>query len=267
MKQKTGIYLNYLSDDERKRMTDELSFLKKHDKESKKNLIEIADLIYGPNVTFNLLFDNGHSPTEFRCRSYDKQRHFYTSIQFKPGHLTEDVFKALGEDCSDESDWRYFYAISVCEEDRKLYLVSYANACSPNWLHEYNLKNAVALEYVDFPILKKIGVVYRMDDALHAAINDKLWSEESTFSTSNNGISMVIKDQHGNYKRIENNTLEGLFRDYVNNYTGYRNFRRQMFSEWEIVNEKALESFNEWKKTAKGLKSDFDKFYGGGIVD
>ena len=31
--------------------------------------------------------------------------------------------------------------------------------------------------------------------------------------------------------------------------------------------DEVLELYEEWKKTAKGLKSDFDKFYGGGIVD
>ena len=65
----------------------------------------------------------------------------------------------------------------------------------------------------------------------------------------------------------EENFPDDVFRDYTDNYTGYRNYRRQMASEWEIVNDKAKASYEEWKKTAKGLKSDFDKFYGGGIVD
>ena len=78
---------------------------------------------------------------------------------------------------------------------------------------------------------------------------------------------MVVKDQHGNYCTIEGKTLDDVFRDYADHYTGYRNYRRQMASEWEIVNDRAKASYDEWKKTAKGLKSDFDKFYGSGIVD
>ena len=78
---------------------------------------------------------------------------------------------------------------------------------------------------------------------------------------------MVIKDQHGNTTEITNTTIDKLFKDFADNYTGYRDYRRQTASEWKIVDNTTRLKYEEWKKTAKDLKSDWDKFYGGGIVD
>lgn len=264
MEQKTKIYLNYLNVDEEMRMTDVLSFLRKDDAESRAMLEMIVNEIYGPGRKFDYPSDNGHRPTEGTSRSCGK--HYHTIIQFKQKDLTKEAIEHLGH-YDGESDWRYFYAISIGEEDRKLYIVSFSNACSPNWNGEYNVQRIMELKDVNFPILTRSGRIYRMCDSLHAAINDELWSKESTFLTSNDGVRLVLKDQHGNYCTVKGNNLNDVFRDYADNYTGYRNYRRQMASEWEIVNDKAKASYEEWKKTAKGLKSDFDKFYGGGIVD
>jgi hypothetical protein len=76
-----------------------------------------------------------------------------------------------------------------------------------------------------------------------------------------------VKDQHGNYCYIRGTDIDSVFRDYADNYTGYRNYRRQMASEWEIVDKATKRRYTEWQQTSTGLKSDFDKFYGGGIVD
>lgn len=259
----TKIYLNYLDKGEKERMTDALSFLRSDDKESRAMFERIAGEIYGHDRKFEYPTDNGNRPSEGTCGTCGK--YYHTIIQFEQKDLTEEALKALGS--CDEWDWRYFYAIAIGKEDRKLYLVSFSNACSPNWNHEYNIQRRMELKDVDFPLLREGCCIYRMDDALHAAINGELWSKESTFSTSTDGVRMVVKDQHGNYTAIVGETLDDIFRDYADHYTGYRNYRRQMASEWEIVNDRAKASYEEWKKTAKGLKSDFDKFYGGGIVD
>jgi hypothetical protein len=266
MEQKTKIYLNYLSNDEKIKMTDALWFLRSEDKESRSMFERIVNDIYGPDRKFDYPSDNGHRPSESTSKG-GGGKYYHTIIQFEYKHLTEEAIKVLGSNEDDEYCWRYFYAIAIGKEDRQLYLLSFSNACSPNWNNEYNVQRKMELKDVDFQILTRSGLIYRMCDSLHAAINDELWSKESTFSTSTDGIRLVVKDQHGNYATIEGKTLDDVFRDYADNYTGYRNYRRQMASEWEIVNDKAKASYEEWKKTAKGLKSDFDKFYGGGIVD
>ena len=262
---KTKIYLNYLGNDEKMSMTDALSFLRSDDKESRKMFERIVREIYGVDRKFDYPSDNGHRPSESTSKD-GCGKYYHTIIQFEQKDLTEEAIEHLGR-YDGEWDWRYFYAIAIGKEDRQLYLVSFSNAYSPNWNHEYNVQRKMELKDVDFQVLTRSGLIYRMDDSLHGAINDELWSKESTFSTSTDGIRLIVKDQHGNYCTIEGETLDVVFRDYANNYTGYRNYRRQMASEWEIVNDKAKASYEEWKKTATNLKSDFDKFYGGGIVD
>lgn len=259
---RTKIYLNYLADAEKQKMTDTMSFLRGGN-DGKNELIAIASDLYGEGIQLDFSWDNGHYPSEWRANYCDK--HFYTIIQFEQKHLTEKAISVLGK--CDEWDWRYFYAISLCREDRKLYVISYSNRCSPNWNQEYSAQRFIELSTIDFPLLTENGVIYRMDDALHTAINDRLAAKRPMFVEEEGNIVMTVRDQHGNYADIKGTSLDSVFRDYADNYTGYRNYRRQMASEWEIVSEVARERFEEWKKTAKGLKSDFDKFYGGGIVD
>ena len=244
-------------------MTEALPFLTTNES-SKDKLLEIAKRIYGKGITLSFEWDNGKYPSEWRANRGGSM-HFYTLIQFKEEDMTEEAISKLGR--CDEWDWRYFYAISVCAEDRELYLLSFNNRYSPNWNGEYNMRRLIALTDVGFPILKEHSVIYRIDDALHNAINTSLLQSLPMFTEDEDKVVMMVKDQHGNYTAIEGTTIEQVFRNYADNYTGYRNFRRQMASEWVIVDDKARLRFEEWKRTAKGLKSDFDKFYGGGIVD
>lgn len=260
------MYLDYLDKVEKAKMTIALDFLHTANSESKNNLISLSADLYSKDARLRFLSDNGRCPSESSCRTYSKDKYFYTLIQFEQKDLTEQMIKELGS-YNGDWDWRYFYAISLGKEDRELYIVSFSNACSPNWNHEYNVQRYKKLMDVDFPILKEDCTIYRMNDSLHAAINEKLIAGKVTFHATKDIVSMVIKDQHGSYTKIVGKSLDDVFRDYADNYTGYRNFRRQMASEWEIVNEYARKMYEEWKATAKGLKSDFDKFYGGGIVD
>jgi len=259
---KTKIYLNYLGKNEKERMTDTMPFLHGGN-EGKDELIAIARELYGEDVRLDFLWDNGHFPSEWRANYGDK--HFYTIIQFEQKHLTDEAISVLGK--CDEWDWRYFYAISLCEEDRKLYVMSFSNRCSPNWNQEYRAQQFMELAKVDYPLLREGCVIYRMDDALHAAINAHLAERKPMFTEKYGNVTMTVRDQHGNYAEIKGSTIDEVFRDYADHYTGYRNYRRQMASEWEIVDDGARQRFETWKKTATGLKSDFDKFYGSGIVD
>lgn len=263
----TSIYLSWLDKAERTRITDALPFLLNGEQKSRDELIQIASVLYGPNQMFRFVANNGHLPSEYRSQTYGGKKTFYTLIQFERKHLSDKCISVLGERDSYSYEWRYFYGISVCDEDRELYLISFSNACSPNWNLEYNAQMYVKLKEVDFPILKEDGELYRMDDSLHAAINEKIAQNQPQFLQTENFVLLSVKDQHGNYKTISGKNLDEVFRDYADNYTGYRNYRRQMASEWVIVSDNARQKFEEWKKTAKGLKSDFDKFYGGGIVD
>ena len=261
---KTTIYLNCLSNDEKVRMTQTMPFLFGGN-EGKERIIQIADELYGEGKTLDFLWNNGHYPSEWRAQTRNKSKHFYTILQFERKYMTEQAIGVLGS--CDDFDWRYFYSISLCEEDRRLYVLSFSNACSPNWNDEYNVQKFVELDKVDFPLIREGYTIYRMDNALHGAINDALAQGKRMFVEKDGVVVMTVRDQHGNYTDIKGNSVESVFRDYADNYTGYRSYRKQMASEWKIVDEQALQRFEEWKKTAKGLKSDFDKFYGGGIVD
>ena len=259
----TKMYINYLPDSEKAKITDYLRFLTTNDELSKKTFAAIASKIYAISNRLEILCNNGNTPYEYRSNSYSQS--FYTIVQFEQKDLTEDAINALGK--RDGFDWRYFYSISICKEDRKLYLVSFSNKYSPNWNKEYNAQRVIPFDNFDFPIIKKGCKIYRMDDALHAAINEEIYRGENIFHASEGDVRMTVKDQHGNFCEITGSSLDEVFRDYADNYTGYRNYRRQMASEWEIVSDVAKEMYQNWFKTAKNLKSDFAKFYGGSIVD
>lgn len=261
----TKMYLSYLAKGENEKMTLALPFLRDGGNYGRKKLAELAKELYGEGVRMDHVSDNGHHPDCSWAKEYRGEKHFTTIILFEQKHLTEDAIIALGK--CDEWDWRYFYAIMVCNEDRRLYAVSFSNKCSPNWNQEYSVQRFMELDNVDFPLLKGDGVIYRMDDALHTAINESLSYLHPQFVEQEGMVSMTVRDQHGNYTDIVGETVDDVFRDYADNYTGYRNYRRQMASEWEIVDDAARKRYENWKQTAKGLKSDFDKFYGGGIVD
>lgn len=264
---RTTLYLNWLDKDERVRMTEALPFLRNGEQNSREKLIQIASELYGKGTIIDFRSNNGHLPSEFRAQTYGKGRNFYTLMQFERKEVSDKCISVLGHRDNESYEWRYFYGISLCDEDRELYIISFSNACSPNWNNEYNAQMYVRLADVDFPILKDDGVMYRMDDSLHAAINAKIVENTPKFLQTENGIEMMVRDQHGNYKTLVGKDLDSVFRYYADNCTGYKNYRRQDASEWVIVDDNARQKFEEWKKTAVGLKSDFDKFYGGGIVD
>lgn len=264
MTQKTKIYLNYLSKDEKEKMTGAMPFLTQGGTNGKKDLLDMANDLYGGDRQLETQWYNGHYPRAYRCNYYDDM-HFLTVIQFENGHLTEQALELLGE--TDSSDWPYYYAIGLRREDRRLYAVSFEDRCSPNWNDEYRVVKWHPLEEVTIPLLKDGCTIYRMDDALHGAINARLAQKRPLFVQTDKEVRLTVNDQHGNYTEIVGETLEQVLRDYADNYTGYRNFRRQMASEWVITDERVRQQYEVWKEAAKGLKSDFDKFYGGGIVD
>lgn len=264
MEKKTKIFLNYLSKDEKEKMTGAMPFLTHGGTNGKKDLLDMANDLYGGDRQLDPQWDNGHYPSEYRCNHCDDM-HFLTVVQFEKGHLTEQALGLFGE--TDSSDWPYYYAISLRREDRRLYAVSFEDRCSPNWNDEYRVIKWHPLEEVTIPLLKEGCTIYRMDDALHGAVNARLAQKRPLFWQTDKEVHLTVNDQHGNYTEIVGETLEQVLRDYADNYTGYRNFRRQMASEWVITDERVRRQYEAWKEDAKGLKSDFDKFYGGGIVD
>lgn len=260
----TKIYLNYLSKEEKVIMTETLAFLRNNDEASKAEFIKMAGELYAKENKLNFLWDNGHYPSEYCASSRDK--HFFTIIQFEKKHLTEQAINEFDRNYS-TSNFPCYFGISVCEEDRMLYFISFRDYGRPNWNNKYDAMKCSELQTLDFPILKEDGIIYKMDDALHAAINDRLASRRPLYTEKDGLVTMTVRDQHGNYCDIKGSSLEEVFRDYADNYTGYRDYRRQMASEWKIADDGIRQKFEEWKQTAKGLKSSFDKFYGGGIVD
>lgn len=261
----TKIYLSYLDKSEKQRMTAAMPFLTQGGTEGEQKLTDVANALYGEGVTLQPQWDNGHYPSQWCACTYDKQQHFYTIIQFEKRDLTEQALGLMGT--TDSSDFPYYYAISLCKEDRGLYVLTFSDKCRPNRNDEYRVERMKPLAEVTIPLLKEDGTIYRMEDSLHGAINARLARQRPLFVQTDKEVRLTVNDQHGNYKEIVGETLEQVLRDYADNYTGYRNFRRQMASEWVITDEKVRRQYEAWKEDAKGLKSDFDKFYGGGIVD
>lgn len=255
------LHLNYLSDQEKRGMTDNLSFLKTADKANRDNFIALAKSVYedGP---LELYKENGHPSSEWGCNCFEVR--FFTLLYFSRNTLTEPALERLGT--SHSRNFPYYYAICINEKTRGVFLVSFMDKCSPNWNDIYNMEHALPMEEVDFPILNNEGVVYRMEDNLHKAVNQQRYADHPTF-INDEIVKMLVCDQHGNYKYIEGRNVDSVFRDYADNHTGYRDYRRPTASEWSICDPTAKQMFDEWKANAVGLMSDFDKFYSGGIVD
>lgn len=257
--------LDYLNNEEQVNMTTPLRFLFDPKSKSKDALIKLADRLYGGDTRFDFVTDNGHPSEADNATSYSKDRHYYTLVRFADKYLTEQAVELLGH--SRNWDFRFFYGLSVCKEDRKLYLVSFSNQCCPNWNNEYWAQKVLPLETLDIPVLVNGGTIYAMCRSLHSALNEKLWKMKPLFIEQDGDVRMAVKDQHGNYCYIYGESVDAVFRDYADNYTGYRDYRRPMASEWEIVSDSIRQRYAEWRRTATGLKSSFDKFYRGGIVD
>lgn len=257
--------LGYLDNEEEANLITPLKFLFDPKSKSKDAIIKLADKLYGGDTQFDIVSDNGHTPEAYRATTYTKDKHYFTIVRFEAKHMTNEALDFFGH--GDNWDFRYYYGLSVCKEDKKLYLVSFKNSCSPNWNNEYRIQRAMPLDMLNIPILEKGGTIYGMCDSLHTALNENIWKKKPLFIEEDGNVRMAVKDQHGNYCYIQGTDIDSVFRDYADHYTGYRDYRRQMASEWEIVDEATKRRYAEWQQTAKGLKSDFDKFYGGGIVD
>lgn len=257
--------LRSLCNEEKEIMVKQLKFLFDPKSKSKDTIIKLADKLYGGDTRFEFILDNGHSPVADNATTYMKDKHYYTLVRFEAKHMTSEALDFFGH--SDDWDFRYYYGLSVCKEDRKLYIVSFKDRCCPNWNNEYRIQRAMSLDMLNIPILDKKGTIYGMCNSLHIALNEKIWKKKPLLIEEEGKVSMAVKDQHGNYCYIQGADIESVFRDYADNYTGYRSYRNQMASEWEIVDKATELRYAEWQQTAKGLKSDFDKFYDGGIVD
>lgn len=261
---KVNLRLESLNKEERANMATVLDFLFNPDRPSKDIIINLVSQIYG-NKYFNIVSDNGHTPIAYHATTYEKDKHWFTLARFEENQMTSEALDFFGRD--DDRDFRRYYGLGICKEDGILYAVSLQERCSPNWNNAYLIGMVSPLKELSFPILKTNGTICAMCDTLHDAINNKIWSEKPLFLEEGGVVSMAVKDQHGNYCYIKGPSVDNVFRDYADNYTDYRSYRNQMASEWRIADPVTRQRYEEWKKSAAGLKSSFDKFYGGGIVD
>lgn len=259
-----NLRLEHLNKEEKVNMTAVLDFLFNPDRPSKDIIINLVSQIYG-NKYFNIVCDNGRSPVAYHATTYEKNKHWFTLVRFEENQMTSEALDFFGRD--NDRDFSRYYGLSICKEDGILYAVSLQERCSPNWNNEYLIRMVLPLKELNFPILKTDGTISSMCGTLHDAINSKIWCEKPLFLEKSGAVSMAVKDQHGNYCYIKGTSVDSVFRDYADNYTGYQSYRNQMASEWKIVDPVTRQRYEEWKKSATGLKSDFDKFYGGGIVD
>lgn len=259
--QNVRFFVSYANKAESDNIINYFPFLVKNDTESRREFCEVVESVYeGVNIDFITNVKQNEITSKFMSVR------FHNIVRFEEKHLTDQAINALGGKYRGSWDWRYLYGIAIHNETRKPFLVAFSNACSPNWNEQYNTEHLIPLEEVDFPILKEDGVIYKIEDNFHAEINNRIFEGTPLYTEKDGMLEMWIADQHGNRKKLSG-SVESVFRDFADNHTDYRNFRRPDVSEWYIVDENLNERFYAWKETAQGLKSGFDKFYGSGIVD
>lgn len=260
----TRIYLNYLTRDEGFRLAlIALPFLKRGGEEGKRELITASNNLYGADKKLDFGWDNGRYPDGYAVAKGDK--HYITLIKSEKRDMTQEALDLLGS--TDNTNFPYHYAIMLGREDRLLYVASFSDRYCPNWTNKYDMEHLMPIWDVTIPLLKEDAPICMMDDALHEELNRRLADGQPMSGESVGYAWFKVHDQHGNYTDVGGETMERAFRSYADNYTGYQSFRKPMASEWVICDPKVRERYNDWRKTAKGLKSDFDKFYGGAVVD
>lgn len=258
-----NLYLEYITKEEAQEIMPTMPFLTRGGGEGKESLVSMVNNIYDKSMGLKADWCNGRYPDEYCAEQGDKL--YYTLIEFSAEDMTEDAIKMFGKPTNEY--FPYYYAIMLGRDDRRLYVASFIDNGVPNWNTEYKIKRVESFENVTIPLIKDGCVFYKIDDALHREVNRIRYQSIPVFSETPGNVQMTVRDQHGHYKNIKGATIEEVFRDYADNYTGYQSFRRPRASEYIICDANARNRFDDWKMKAKGLKSDFDKFYGNAVVD
>lgn len=257
------IYLSYITKNEARKIMALMPFLTRGGEEGKNGLARIANKIYDKSMNLFYKSCNGRYPDEYAAMKDDEC--FYTLIDFRKDAMTDEALERFGS--TDSINFSYYYAIMLGRNDRKLYVASFQDKYCPNWNLDYKVRHIEPFADVTIPLVRDGCVFTKIEDALHREINRIQAESRPAFIELPGYVQMMVCDQHGTYEDIIGDTVEDVFRDYADNYTGYQSFRRPGASEFVIYDPKVRERFNTWKATAKGLKSDFDKFYGGAVVD
>lgn len=165
-------------------------------------------------------------------------------------------------------------AVCVKEGDATdLHFCIFYERFSPNWNHEADIIKAVPLKTViEYgSVITSLNGIKQIDRTAQRLMREHLHTEYKDFISEpdSDGLFKVYisDDRTGRVVCVTGSTVDDVFRTIANDYQGHRNYRRPDACEFAPANDDTKVIFEKWMKTAKGLTSDFDKFYGGGIVD
>lgn len=233
------------------------------DEISKRNFINLVRDVYGDSSSrypINLKYRGGNP--EYESSATWNDRMLYTIVKFERRRdyctLSKEALEELGDYESN------FYGIMIDRESRELYLASFSE--TDGWNRRYRVCRCMKLEDVNFPILSKVEKYY-IDGAILSEMKRHAYKGKPMYGKTNNGVWVMIRNNGGQYERLEGSSLDDVFREYADHYTGYKSYKRTYAVDWDICDNDLKKEYDKWAKTATGLKSDFDKFYGNGVVD
>jgi len=158
--------------------------------------------------------------------------------------------------------------------DHRLYFGMVCENCSPNWNNQCELfTRPVDLATIGRSLCASADDIYMIEESFASILNqidaeNKDYSDYITAPDTDGMYKVTIMDDSNSSRlTVTGRTKDDVFRKIANEYQGRRNFRRPDVPEYKIVDPHTFAAYIDWKRTAKGLVSDFDKFYGGGIVD
>lgn len=214
---------------------------------------------------FDMYRPNGNTPYEYGATDYTGHT-LYAIVGIDRRNLNQEHRAASHKE---SGDFPTYYAISVDSKTNELFFMAYSDVCSPNWNREYRVIKATPLEDIGTPLVDSYKKISKIDKSVLQFIRDNAEENDDDFYKCDDGIwSITIQaDLTGARVTLKGSSKEDIFRNIADNYQGQRNMRCPSTSNYDLVSVKGKAEFDEWIKTAKGLKSSFDKFYRGGFVD
>lgn len=264
------IYPEYVNMSSTKDISSLLSFLVLTDANSIK---EIVSALY-PMLTSSLSKSFQYNDVAVSRRAGHR---YWTIIKLKNSFVNKSLLPEGS--LIDFKDDRYrefpeWAAVCIKEGDTSdLHFCIFYENYSPNWNHEAVLLKAEPLTSLieHGNIISSLDGVRQIDRTAQRLMRDHLNATYKDFVTEPDSDGFfkvyIAEERTGLVKCVADKSVDNVFRTIANDYQGHRNYRRPNAYEFVPKNDNTRVVFEDWKKTASGLTSDFDKFYGGGIVD
>lgn len=167
-------------------------------------------------------------------------------------------------------DFPRYNCVMLDINDFKLYKGIIYEPYAPNWNHEYRIEYKEEMKD-GMTAFNSMEELFYVERTFLSILHDDFYKRCVDFveQPDSDGLFKVTiaDDRTGRRIVIGDKSIDAVFKTIADKYQGIRNYRRMNAVECDIVNADTKKKFDDWKLTASGLKSDFDKFYGGGIVD